>query len=83
MHNYAKCAFFPKLTKTNLLVFYMTWFFNNDFFSIFRRHMEGCGAVDMRRELEGLTSGFMWVEKGSTARNEVLKPNRYIVAGLF
>ena len=27
--------------------------------------MEGCCVVDLRRELKGLTSGVMWVKKGS------------------
>ena len=47
---------------------------------------DGVG-VDMRRELQGLTWSLgcgIRDEKGrETGRNEVLKPNCYIVAGLF
>ena len=42
--------------------------------------MEGWGAMDMRRELKGLTWGGA---RRGTGGYEVLKPNHYIVAGLF
>ena len=40
------------------------------------------GVIDMKREWKGLTRDTVWVENG-TGRYEVLKPNHYIVAGLF